>query len=71
MKTEVEPSGAAKTPYKVVDNGTMRQKRVKLRKMFVDKLGLHCFMLTGHEIYYNYFHSETVFQVPIDSLKGT
>lgn len=71
IKTEVEPSGTAKTPYKVVDNGTMRQKRVKLRKMFVDKLGLHCFMLTGHEIFYNYFHSDIVFPVPIDSIKGT
>lgn len=38
----------------------MRQKRVKLKKMFVDNMGLHCFMLTGHEIYYNHFNSTSV-----------
>ena len=49
----------------------MRQKRVKLKKMFVDNLGLHCFMLTGHEIYYNHFNSTSVHQLQIDSVKGS
>jgi hypothetical protein len=71
VKTEVDASGTAKTPYKVVDNGTMRQKRVKLRKMFVDKLGIHCFMLCGHEIYYNYIDSDNVYQLPVEPHKGT
>jgi hypothetical protein len=39
--------------------------------MFIDKLGLHCFMLTGHEIYYNYFFSENVCLLPIETGKGT
>lgn len=33
--------------------------------MFVDKLGLHCFMLTGHEIFYNYFKSDRILPLPI------
>ncbi len=28
--------------------------------MFVDKQGLHCFMLAGHEIFYNYFYSDVI-----------
>lgn len=39
--------------------------------MFVDKTGLHCFMLTGHEIFYNYFDSDQVYNVPIESIRGT
>ena len=42
-----------------------------MKKMFVDKQGLHCFMLAGHEIYYNYFHSDVVQQVPIELHKGS
>lgn len=33
--------------------------------MFVDKLGLHCFMLTGHEIFYNYFKSDRILPLPV------
>lgn len=35
--------------------------------MFVDRLGIHCFMLTQNEIFYNYFHSDLVKQIPIDT----
>jgi len=35
--------------------------------MFVDKLGIHCFMLAGHEIYYNYYEREGVYMLPIDN----
>lgn len=60
IKTELDASSNAKMPYQVVDDQNMRQKRVKLKKMFVDNMGLHCFMLTGHEIYYNHFNSTSV-----------
>jgi hypothetical protein len=33
--------------------------------MFVDKLGLHCFMLTGHEIFYNYYKSDRILTLPV------
>jgi hypothetical protein len=36
-----------------------------LKKMFVDKLGVHCFMLTGTEIYYNYYFSDRIFPLRI------
>jgi hypothetical protein len=47
----------------------MRNQRVKLKKMFVDKQGLHCFMLAGHEIFYNYFYSDIIHQVPLNLMK--
>jgi hypothetical protein len=71
VKTEIEAGEKARTPYKVADNGNMRQKRAKAKKMFVDKLGLHCFMLTGHEVYYNYYHSDAVCPLPVETFKGT
>lgn len=33
--------------------------------MFVDQAGLHCFMLTGHEIFYNYWKSDRVQALPL------
>jgi|LauGreDrversion4_2_1035121.scaffolds.fasta_scaffold346007_1 hypothetical protein len=35
--------------------------------MFVDKLGEHCFMLTGPDIYYNYYHSDRIYRLKIES----
>lgn len=35
--------------------------------MFVDRLGIHCFMLTQNEIFYNYFNSDLVKQIPIET----
>lgn len=44
-----------------VDDDILRRK--KIRKMFVDAKGIHCFLLTEHEIYYNNWNSSKVFQV--------
>jgi hypothetical protein len=30
-------------------------KRPKIKRIYVDREGLHCFLLAGHEIYYNNF----------------
>ena len=33
--------------------------------MYVDRDGLHCFFLAGHEIYYNYFFNNTVHKIQV------
>lgn len=42
-------------------------KRKKIRKMYVDNKGIHCFMLSEHEIFYNNWASNRVYQVPTSS----
>ena len=38
--------------------------------MFVDSKGLHCFMLAEHEIFYNHWNSNKVFEVKTTSQGG-
>ena len=54
----------------IIDDPVMRQKGVKLRKMFVDKLGMHCFMLTGYDIFYNYYSSDYVHQLQVNTSRS-
>jgi len=44
-----------------VDEDILKRKPIK--KMFVDPRGLHCFFLAEHEIYYNHWQSNRVYQV--------
>lgn len=44
-----------------VDDDILKRKNIK--KMFVDPKGMHCFMLAEHELYYNNWNSNKVFQV--------
>lgn len=46
---------------KEVDDDILKRKNIK--KMFVDPKGLHCLMLAEHEIYYNHWTSNKVYQV--------
>jgi hypothetical protein len=71
IKTEVDAAGQSRGECKVANNHQMRQNRTKLNKLFVDKTGLHCFMLTPREIYYNYYHSDTVVVLPVEISRGT
>lgn len=40
-------------------------KRPKIKKLYVDRDGLHCFLLAGHEMYYNNFYNSTVHKIQI------
>ena len=44
-----------------VDEDILKRKPIK--KMYVDPRGLHCFFLAEHEIFYNHWSSNRVFQV--------
>lgn len=44
-----------------VDDDILKRKPIK--KMYVDPMGLHCFLLAEHEIFYNHWTSARVFQV--------
>ena len=44
-----------------VDDDILKRKPIK--KMFVDPRGLHCFLLAEHEIFYNHWSSNRVFQL--------
>lgn len=44
-----------------VDEDILKRKSIK--KMFVDAKGLHCFLLAEHEIFYNHWSSDRVYQV--------
>ena len=35
--------------------------------MFVDRLGVHCFMLTGTDIYHNYYFSDRIYPLKIET----
>lgn len=48
-----------------VDDDTLKRKPIK--KMFVDPRGLHCFFLAEHEIFYNHWSSNRVFQITTSS----
>jgi len=44
-----------------VDDDILKRKPIK--KMYVDPRGLHCFFLAEHEIYYNNWNSNRVYQI--------
>lgn len=51
-----------------VDDDILKRKPIK--KMYVDPMGLHCFFLAEHEIFYNHWSSNRVFQVMTKNLDG-
>lgn len=44
-----------------LDEDILKNKPIK--KMYVDARGLHCFFLAEHEIYYNHWNSNRVYQI--------
>jgi hypothetical protein len=38
-------------------------KRKSIKKIYVDPSGLHCFLIAEHEVFYNNWFSNRVFQV--------
>lgn len=46
-----------------VDEDILKRKPIK--KMYVDPRGLHCFFLAEHEVFYNHWSSNRVFQVTV------
>ena len=44
-----------------LDEDILKNKPIK--KMYVDPRGLHCFFLAEHEIYYNHWNSNRVYQI--------
>lgn len=49
---------------RVVDDLTLR--RIKVKKMFVGEMGMNCFMLAGHEIFYNHWLSDNIIQLNVN-----
>ena len=35
--------------------------------MYVDDLGQHCFILTDHQVFYNHWDSDTIFNIDLKS----
>lgn len=56
-------------PSAEVDDDILKRKPIK--KMFVDHKGIHCFFLAEHDIFYNHWSSNRVFQVPISVGSGS
>lgn len=52
-----------------VDEDILKRKPIK--KMFVDPRGLHCFFLAEHEIFYNHWSSNRVFQLVTKAMDGS
>ena len=42
-------------------------RRAKIRKVYVSDSGMHCFMLSEHELFYNHFSSDHVHKIKLDS----
>jgi hypothetical protein len=51
-----------------VDEDILKRKPIK--KMYVDPMGVHCFLLAEHEIFYNHWGSNRVFQVMTKPQEG-
>lgn len=54
-----------KGEVQVVDDQNL--KRAGVRKMYVSESGMHCFMLSDHELFYNHFSSDTVQKIKVES----
>jgi hypothetical protein len=52
-----------------VDEDILKRKPIK--KMFLDPRGLHCFFLAEHEVFYNHWSSNRVFQVMTKAMDGS
>ena len=40
-------------------------KRAKIRKMFVDESGMHCFLVSDTELFYNHWDSDYIFRIDV------
>lgn len=52
-----------------VDQDILKRKNIK--KMYLGPKGLHCFLLAEHEIYYNHWKSNVVYQLNVNSLSNS
>mmetsp|Transcript_7263 Transcript_7263/g.6393 ORF Transcript_7263/g.6393 Transcript_7263/m.6393 type:complete len:167 (+) Transcript_7263:357-857(+) len=50
---------------KLVEVDDDQLKRKDIKKFYVDSYGIHCIMLAEHEVFYNNWESERIFQVQI------
>ena len=48
-----------------VDDDLLKRKNIK--KIFLDKKGIHCFFMAEHEIFYNQWGNPRIFPVPTSS----
>ena len=51
-----------------VDDDILKSKPIN--KMYVDPMGLHCFLLAENEIFYNHWSSNRVFQLNTRALNS-
>lgn len=50
-----------KETFMEIDEEMLKKKNIK--KMYVDKKGIHCFILAENELFYNNFYNPRVFLV--------
>ena len=48
----------------IVDDPT-HLKRAKIRKMFVDDSGMHCFLVSSTELFYNHWDSDFIYRIDV------
>ena len=48
----------------IVDDPT-HLKRAKIRKMFVDDSGMHCFLVSNTELFYNHWESDFIYRIDV------
>lgn len=65
VKGELQDATTLKGEISVVDDQFLR--RAKIRKMYVSDSGLHCFMLSEHELFYNHYGSDHIQKIKVDS----
>ena len=58
MKGELTDATTLKNDVAVIDEQQLR--RAKIRRVFVSDNGMHCFMLSEHELFYNHFASDHI-----------
>jgi hypothetical protein len=53
-----------KADFALVDDQQLR--RAKVRRMHVSDSGMHCFLLSDHELFYNHYASDSVQKIKVE-----
>ena len=65
VKKEMGEGGTTLKTNKPIVDDPSHLKRAKIRKMFVDESGLHCFLVSDTELFYNHWDSDFIFRIDV------
>ena len=64
-KKEMGDNNTTLRDSKAIVDDSVYLKRAKIRKMFVDETGMHCFLVSDTELYYNHWESDCIYRIDV------